>query len=92
MILLSRSGPRSTEAKNLVKELAEKGVRICTPSCDISNRAALQSVLDSCKKEMPPIKGCIQSTMVMKVSTFEQVLFHNNATNGTSLGAYFDQS
>jgi len=78
LILLSRSGPRSTEAQNLMKELTEKDVRVYAPSCDISNRAAVRSVLDACEKEMPPIKGCIQSTMVMIVRKTRPPLNRNS--------------
>jgi len=69
LILLSRSGPRTAEAHELLAELAEKHVHVETPRCDVSNRAALRSVLAGCAKRMPHIKGCIQSSMVMNVST-----------------------
>ncbi|KAI0145929.1 putative polyketide synthase [Hypoxylon sp. NC0597] len=73
LILLSRSGPRTAEAKSLVSELVRKGIRIQTPCCDAANRSALKSTLTSCLEKMPPIKGCIQAAMVMTESVFNHM-------------------
>ncbi|OTA81899.1 hypothetical protein M434DRAFT_37315 [Hypoxylon sp. CO27-5] len=73
LILISRSGPRAAEAKSLVSELVEKGVRIQTPCCDAANRSALKSTLISCLEKMPPIRGCIQAAMVMTESVFDHM-------------------
>jgi hypothetical protein len=69
LILLSRSGPRTTEAHELGAQFKEAGVRCEMPVCDVTDRGALRSVLASCSESMPPVKGCIQSSMVMTVKT-----------------------
>jgi NADPH:quinone reductase-like Zn-dependent oxidoreductase/acyl transferase domain-containing protein len=66
LILLSRSGADSDTARALLEELTERGVRVVTPPCDITDGDALSQALTKCKN-MPPIKGCIQATMVLKV-------------------------
>ena len=66
LILLSRSGPKATAALELLDELRDSGVRVETPLCDVSSAESLSAILKQ-YKELPPIKGCLQSTMVLKV-------------------------
>ena len=67
LILLSRSGARSEAAKVLVEELERQGVRVLTPALDISNLDNLRKVFDSAMKSFPPIRGCIQATVALRV-------------------------
>ncbi|KAF2180759.1 reducing type I polyketide synthase [Zopfia rhizophila CBS 207.26] len=73
LILLSRSGAKSGSARKLLQELQEKGVNVVAPSCDITDKASLQDVLRRCCSEMPPIKGCIQSAMVLRDAIFDRM-------------------
>lgn len=68
LILLSRSGNTSETSRELVSDLESQGVKVATPACDVSDLSALQAALKGCN--MPPIKGCIQGSMVLKDSTF----------------------
>jgi NAD(P)-dependent dehydrogenase (short-subunit alcohol dehydrogenase family) len=68
LILLSRSGPLNPHAHDLVRELEAKGARIVTPACDITDRECLKTVLLEFGQTMPPIKGCVQASMVVSVS------------------------
>lgn len=74
-MLLSRSGPRTFEARQLLFELESQGVHVETPACDITDRNALRTVLDGHSQIMPPIKGCIQASMVMTERVFQQMDF-----------------
>jgi NAD(P)-dependent dehydrogenase (short-subunit alcohol dehydrogenase family) len=73
LILLSRSGgAQSQAATELVSELLEKGIHVSIPRCDVSSApalsAALGSVLNSTESlPFPPVKGCINATMVLQV-------------------------
>lgn len=66
LILLSRSGAKSTAAQTMVQELEKSGVTVRTPQCDVASRESLIEALKQCD-EMPPIKGCLQGTMVLQV-------------------------
>ena len=68
LILLSRSGPKTDVAIKVVKKLQQMGVSVATPKCDVSSAENLDAVLSECAKTMPPIQGCIQSSMVLQVS------------------------
>lgn len=67
MILLSRSGPKTRAAQDLVRELEEKGVIVATPQVDIANLPDLKQALQRLSQVMPPVKGCIQATMALRV-------------------------
>lgn len=67
LLLLSRSGLRNEAAAKAVRALIEAGAHVEAPSCDITDAAALKAVLDKYSKLMPPIGGCIQGSMVLRV-------------------------
>ncbi len=56
----------------LLDELKDNGVNVAAPPCDISDEAAVVSVVTEYAKTFPPIRGCIQGSMVLRVrSTFK---------------------
>jgi NADPH:quinone reductase-like Zn-dependent oxidoreductase len=68
-LLLSRSGPEGDEgAQDLLGEMAAKGVRILAPRCDVTDEECVAATIEKCAMTMPPIKGCIQGAMVLRVS------------------------
>ncbi|KAL4961999.1 type I polyketide synthase [Aspergillus stella-maris] len=71
LILLSRSGARDDEAVALLEELAGNQVTALATPCDITDRSMLEAFLGHASHCMPRIKGCIQSTMVLKDAMFE---------------------
>ncbi|MCJ1262836.1 hypothetical protein MMC22_002706 [Lobaria immixta] len=75
LILLSRSGPRSDAARTLIEQLRAQGVQVEAPSCDVTCTDSLSTVLAHCAQIMPPIRGCIQGTMVLKDAIFENMTF-----------------
>ena len=66
LILVSRSGPKTEAAKELLVELRTSGVHIEMPIWDVSSAESLSAALQKCEA-MPIVKGCIQATMVLKV-------------------------
>lgn len=68
VILLSRSGPRSDAAKELVASLDKDGVCVYAPECDVSDADAVAAVVAHAEANMPPIRGCIQASMAVEVS------------------------
>lgn len=67
LLLLSRSGASGDNAIVFLDELRATGVNVATPICDISNEQSLATVLAEYSVKMPPIKGCIQASMVLQV-------------------------
>lgn len=68
LLLLSRRGLSNPHARELDDDLKRRGVQVWAPSCDISNLNQLMTVVDEAAQTMPPIRGCIQSAMVLRVS------------------------
>ena len=66
LLMLSRFGPIKSVAQTLLAEMKERGVQIEAPACDVADLSALRTALQSCKT-MPPIRGCIQGAMVLRV-------------------------
>ncbi|KAL4747556.1 hypothetical protein BDW72DRAFT_209502 [Aspergillus terricola var. indicus] len=75
LILLSRSGPNTTAAQDLVAELKSQGVSVATPRVDISDLSALQQALSGLAKAMPPIRGCIQATVALRDNLFPKMSY-----------------
>lgn len=67
LILLSRSGASGKAAKALMAELSAQGICVATPAVDISNLDKLKNEIEKLKKRMPPIRGCIQATVALRV-------------------------
>jgi hypothetical protein len=67
LVLLSRSGPVTKAAKELLEDLCKDGAVVEAPQCDVSSEGSLRAVLNHVAETMPPIKGCIQGTMVLRV-------------------------
>lgn len=67
LILLSRSGVKNEAGRALVDELEKQGVRVATPQVDIGDLGSLTNVLAQLAKFMPPVRGCIQATVALRV-------------------------
>ncbi|KAI1761226.1 putative polyketide synthase [Hypoxylon sp. FL1150] len=77
LLLLSRSGLSNPHAGPLLEELAGRGAQISAPSCDIADLNQLQGALNRALKTMPPIRGLIQSAMVLRDAPFENITWEN---------------
>ena len=77
LILLSRSGPQSKTARELIEELSLMNVRVHCPPCDVTDAAALGTEIDKCTKTMPPIRGCIQASMHLRDAILENMSFQD---------------
>ncbi|KAI1749775.1 KR domain-containing protein [Xylaria castorea] len=77
LILLSRSGPRKKGSVELADQLKASGVVLETPMCDMTDLALLHMVLQDCSQRMPPVRGCIHATMVLKEIFFDDMTFND---------------
>ncbi|KAF2266737.1 hypothetical protein CC78DRAFT_595404 [Lojkania enalia] len=75
LLLLNRSGVADDPTMRFVEDLRVLGCHVEAPPCDIGNSAALARVLEDCMSRMPPIRGCIQASMVLKDSTFDNMSY-----------------
>ncbi|KAL9110459.1 MAG: hypothetical protein Q9227_005003 [Pyrenula ochraceoflavens] len=76
LILLSRSGSQNPYAQKLVEDLTATGARVALPACDVCDIDALKAVMEACLKEgMPPVKGCIQASMVLRDAAFPSMTY-----------------
>jgi hypothetical protein len=66
LMLLSRSGAVQPAAQTLVDDLRSKDVTVKIPHCDVSSWESLLAALQV--DSLPPIKGCINASMVLNVS------------------------
>ncbi|KAG8415985.1 Type I Iterative PKS [Metarhizium acridum] len=72
-IVLSRSGCSSEAARSLVTDMADKGVRIESPKCDLTSVDSVRAAVNSVRDTMPAIKGCLQAAMVLSDVVFENM-------------------
>ena len=43
------------------------------PSCDITDEAAVAAVIGEIKNQIPPIRGCVHSGMVVETDMFDKM-------------------
>lgn len=68
LILLSRSGPIAKSSQILLEDLRKSGADVQTPRCDVTSEESLRAVIRELQESMPPIRGCVQGTMVLRVN------------------------
>jgi NAD(P)-dependent dehydrogenase (short-subunit alcohol dehydrogenase family) len=68
LVFLSRSRAKSDAAKELIEELRGKSCGLGVYECDVSDKSRLASVIGEFRTTMPPIKGCVQGWMQLKVN------------------------
>ncbi|KAI9714017.1 MAG: polyketide synthase [Bogoriella megaspora] len=76
-IILSRSGPKTEDARQLVTKLEERNVKVYSPRCDVADTTALEQVLRECNNRMPPIKGCIQASGALRDIMYKEMAFED---------------
>lgn len=65
LVLISRSGPVSEEARDTIARLEKSGVTIHAAACDVTDRAALAALLEEVAGSLPPLKGVVHAAMVV---------------------------
>ncbi|KAL5041995.1 hypothetical protein BDW71DRAFT_211602 [Aspergillus fruticulosus] len=71
IVLISRHGASSKAAAATVAEIEARGINIRAFACDAASKSELASVLATCTRSMPPIKGCINAAMVLQDAVFQ---------------------
>jgi hypothetical protein len=81
LIILSRYGPRTEAAYKLLEELREQNIVIEAPACDIVDIVRMREIFEALLPRMPPIKGCLQASILAKVGHKQR---HTNKLSSTN--------
>lgn len=75
LVLLSRTGEENATAtvKSFASEMRNQGVNLFCPACDVANPSSLATVLSYCASRMPPIRGCVQAAMNLRVRNLQSL-------------------
>lgn len=65
LVLASRSGAKSDEAKEAIRYMESKGVKVYAEPIDITNADAVAGIINKIQNEMPPLKGIIHGAVVL---------------------------
>jgi len=65
LVLASRSGAKSDEAKDAIKLIEANGTKVYAEPVDITSDKAVADVVAKIKKDMPPLKGIIHGAVVL---------------------------
>ncbi|KAJ5088039.1 hypothetical protein N7456_011655 [Penicillium angulare] len=77
LIFLSRSGTITDDVRTMMTSLENMGCRASVFACDIADVSRLRAVVEECSTLLPPIKGCIQASMVLKDGSFAGISFED---------------
>ena len=66
LVLISRSGPVSSEAMTSIAELKARGVRVHAAACDVTNEKSLTALFALISTEMPPLRGIVHAAVVIE--------------------------
>lgn len=67
IVLVSRSGSVTGHVKELVDEVAAVGANIVVRRCNVVNKAEVDDLIHSGLGDLPPIRGVVHGTMVLRV-------------------------
>jgi phthiocerol/phenolphthiocerol synthesis type-I polyketide synthase C len=65
LVLIGRRGPGEDEARTALARLERKGVQVRARALDVTDRAALATLLGEIEREMPPLLGIVHAAMVI---------------------------
>lgn len=65
LVLASRSGAKSDEAKQAIQEIEANGTKVYAEPIDITDKNVVESVVAKIQSEMPPLKGIIHGAVVL---------------------------
>ncbi|KAM0330219.1 hypothetical protein ACHAQA_004394 [Verticillium albo-atrum] len=76
VVLVSRSG-RNDKTDDLIRDMGARGSSIEVRACDITDPSSVDSLVQECSQTLPPIRGVIHGTMVLKDMLFENMGFED---------------
>ncbi|KAJ5788188.1 hypothetical protein N7457_003178 [Penicillium paradoxum] len=77
LIFLSRSSTSSPEKLELAADLNKLGCKVHSLTCDVADASTLKRLSEEAFSQLPPIKGCIQGSMVLRDGAFAGLSFED---------------
>lgn len=75
IVLVSRSARESNEVKALMDEVKEShGATVLVRACDVADKAAVDTLVKEGLKGLPPVRGVVHGTMVLRDVLFEKMV------------------
>ncbi len=65
LVLIGRRGASADEAKTALARLERRGIRVLARACDVTDRTALEGLLEEIARDMPPLRGVVHSAMII---------------------------
>lgn len=65
LVLISRSGPVSDEARAALDAFAAQGIQVLAHACDVTDRDALAALLERIQSELGPLRGVVHAATVI---------------------------
>lgn len=66
LALISRRGSATPEAQAAVSALQQQGVTVHAAACDVTDRAALATLLQELQQQLPPLAGVVHAATVIE--------------------------
>ncbi len=66
LVLIGRSGAKTDEAKAFLESLKTRGVHAMEAKVDAADKTAMFDLFQKIKKEMPPVRGVVNSALVLE--------------------------
>ncbi len=66
LVLISRGGPASEEARAGIAALTASGVRVHAAACDVTDAQAMEQLLADVARDMPPLRGIVHAAVVIE--------------------------
>lgn len=73
LVLMSRSGPKTDDEKERVKQMEERGVNVLLPKGDVSSKADMDRIFKEVEDQMPPLKGVQHAAMVLDDGSIPEI-------------------
>ncbi|KAL2119996.1 hypothetical protein VTJ04DRAFT_6957 [Mycothermus thermophilus] len=89
IVLVSRSGSVKGRVKELVDELASQGVSVVVRPCNVADKQDVDALISSLS-DLPPIRGVVHGTMVLRDVLFEKMTWDDyyQVIEGKVLGGW----
>ena len=65
LVLISRSANVDDKSRSIIDKLKNKGVKVYTRACDVTNKEAMVALVSEIQQVLPPLKGVVHAAMVL---------------------------